>query len=223
MFRISLLVLLCFSAPLAQAAFKPYDLPGIEEVSGTKTGFFHVEEIDGQWWFVDPNGNGFWMTVCNGNQLVPWQGGKIPAFEAQKAEYGDLDAWLDFRMKELKAMGINCVNLNSVSQRIPISKTEPMPYTILINFIADFGKPHIIKKPAPKLITGPTWHYVTDIFDPRFPEHCLKEAKKICGHIKDDPWYIGTFVENERSWGDPMELFMTVWSKDGSWHSKQVS
>jgi hypothetical protein len=30
------------------------------------TGFFHVEQIDGKWWFVDPEGHWFLSTSCNG-------------------------------------------------------------------------------------------------------------------------------------------------------------
>ena len=45
---------------------------GYDEFGGYKnthakaTGFFHVEQVDGKWWFVDPNGHFFLSTSVNG-------------------------------------------------------------------------------------------------------------------------------------------------------------
>ena len=52
-------------------ALKPGNF-GYDEFGGYKntqakaTGFFHVEQIDGKWWFVDPDGHWFLSTSVNG-------------------------------------------------------------------------------------------------------------------------------------------------------------
>jgi hypothetical protein len=39
---------------------------GYESTHAKATGFFHIEQIDGIWWFVDPDGHLFLSTSCNG-------------------------------------------------------------------------------------------------------------------------------------------------------------
>ena len=39
---------------------------GYKDTQAKATGFFHVEQIDGKWWFVDPEGHWFLSTSCNG-------------------------------------------------------------------------------------------------------------------------------------------------------------
>jgi len=39
---------------------------GYTNTHATATGFFHVQQIDGKWWFVDPEGHWFLSTSCNG-------------------------------------------------------------------------------------------------------------------------------------------------------------
>jgi hypothetical protein len=39
---------------------------GYKDTHANATGFFHVEEVDGKWWFVDPSGHWFLSTGCNG-------------------------------------------------------------------------------------------------------------------------------------------------------------
>jgi hypothetical protein len=39
---------------------------GYTNTHAKATGFFHVEQVDGKWWFVDPHGHLFLSTSCNG-------------------------------------------------------------------------------------------------------------------------------------------------------------
>ena len=39
---------------------------GYQDTQARATGFFHVESVDGKWWFVDPIGHWFLSTGCNG-------------------------------------------------------------------------------------------------------------------------------------------------------------
>ena len=38
---------------------------GYKKLSGTKTGFFHVEQLDGRWWIIDPEGHVSISTALN--------------------------------------------------------------------------------------------------------------------------------------------------------------
>ena len=53
------MTLLC-AAATGRPVMDPYG--GWTEIQGTKTGFFHTEQIDGRWWLVTPDGHGFFST-----------------------------------------------------------------------------------------------------------------------------------------------------------------
>jgi hypothetical protein len=48
------------------ADFGYCELGGYKDTHGRATGFFHVEQVDGVWWFVDPHGHLFLSTSSNG-------------------------------------------------------------------------------------------------------------------------------------------------------------
>src|ERR1035437_3958457 len=49
---------------LALAQFDKYG--GWLKLKGTKTGFFHTQQIGGRWWLVSPEGNAFFMKGVGG-------------------------------------------------------------------------------------------------------------------------------------------------------------
>ena len=54
------------SRTLAPGNFGYDEFGGYQDTHATATGFFHVEQVDGKWWFVDPAGHLFLSTSCNG-------------------------------------------------------------------------------------------------------------------------------------------------------------
>lgn len=68
---------------------------GYTNTHAQATGFFHVEQIDGKWWFVDPHGHLFLSTSCNG---LGGRGGRGGGANAQtnlpsSLQARRLDAW----------------------------------------------------------------------------------------------------------------------------------
>lgn len=108
------------------------------------TGFFRVEQVDGRWWFVDPDGRPFFSHGVNG--LRPDEATRIEGREQIFAEvptratgglgsftltnlmrrFGDnwKTAWLDHAVRSLRAWGFNTVT--DVT-------TASMPYTVTLN------------------------------------------------------------------------------------------
>jgi len=54
------------SKTLVPGNFGYDEFGGYKATEAKATGFFHVEQIDGKWWFVDPAGHYFLSTSCNG-------------------------------------------------------------------------------------------------------------------------------------------------------------
>ena len=61
---------------------------GYKETQAKATGFFHVEQIDGKWWFIDPQGHYFLSTGLNGTP-----GGAAPAPGTANLTNQRLDSW----------------------------------------------------------------------------------------------------------------------------------
>lgn len=47
------------------------------------------------------------------------------------------------------------------------------------------------------------WGRMPDPFDPEFARRALITTKVIAEEVKDNPWCVGIFVDNEKSWGNP--------------------
>lgn len=45
------------------------------------------------------------------------------------------------------------------------------------------------------------WSPLPDPFDPKFTERTIKTVEQIDREVKDNPWCIGVFIDNEKSWG----------------------
>ena len=90
-------------ASLAGAASNDHDVyGGWLKVSGKKTGFFHVEQIQGRWWLVTPEGNAFFSKgVCNV--------GYSPEAESSPGPPVDTAAWAKSVSRQLRQWNFNTV------------------------------------------------------------------------------------------------------------------
>ena len=79
-------------------SLKPSDfgytqMGGYADTQTKATGFFRVEQIDGRWWFVDPQGHLFLSTSSNGLPGAGRRGGGAGDSDALKLINRRLDAW----------------------------------------------------------------------------------------------------------------------------------
>ena len=47
------------------------------------------------------------------------------------------------------------------------------------------------------------WSPLPDVFDPKFEERALATTKVIAEEVKNSPWCVGVFIDNEKSFGRP--------------------
>ncbi|HVS53487.1 MAG TPA: hypothetical protein VHD62_14120 [Opitutaceae bacterium] len=87
------------------ADFGYCELGGYKDTRAKATGFFHVEQIDGVWWFVDPHGHLFLSTSSNG---LAGFGGRA----AQAADNAAPDAGVVRTLHRLDAWGFNTGGLH---------------------------------------------------------------------------------------------------------------
>lgn len=150
------------------------------KVQGGRTGFFHVQLIDGRWWFVTPDGNGF---LSKGVDHINWhteRPGSPPAPPADPA------AWAKATARQLRGWNFNTA----------ASWAEP-----------EFANADIVYAPVLDLAgaTDPDdlWlnRKVFDVFSPASQAALQESARKRIGDLAKNPWVLGYFTDNELRWG----------------------
>ncbi|YCM44285.1 hypothetical protein V2O64_23560 [Verrucomicrobiaceae bacterium 227] len=165
---------------------KPIDYGGTPTIKGEATGFFHFEKIDGRYWYITPEGNGFFPIA-----LSHLYSGESDL--AAKNVYGDdTDKWLSDSFEKARAMGFNCAlgsatsperNLNGF---VDVEKAEALfreynfPYAVGV----------ILLKHPWEFVDGET---LPDIFDPSYEALIESRAEAICPKYKDDPLVMGYY------------------------------
>jgi len=97
--------------------------------------------------------------------------------------------WLSCALDRLRAWGFNTI-ANWSDQRLYGLKR--VPYTATLGIGGDHAR----------VSSGSDyWGKMHDPFDPQFATDADNSFRKLAGQLRDDPWCIGYFVDNEISWG----------------------
>lgn len=197
-------------------------LPGRDEYGGwadgpklKATGFFETTKRDGKWWFTDPAGHLFLSfgtcethpfapTYVQGRtamfQSLPEKTGRLANhFGANGAQYDFYAAnlerkygpdyatdWRDITLKRFKSWGMNTSAAFSDYLNKGAAKT---PWTNILGLDGAHAK---LSAGLPGALHDP--------YDPQFADDVDALMARVVSRIKDDPWCIGTFVDNELPW-----------------------
>jgi hypothetical protein len=138
------------------------------------TGFFHVELIEGKWWFVDPHGHLFLSTGSNGAGAGfgnrPGQRGAGAQRQSQPA--GNTPSTtppVDRITPRLKSWGMTTGGAD-------------MPYTVMMRWPRSQGLNFL---------------GLPDVYSDEFAKNIDQGANNQCSPLKDDPLVLGYFVGNE--------------------------
>ena len=170
--------------------------------AGTKakaTGFFRVEQVDGKWWFVDPDGHLFFSVSSNGMRgggaetrtvgresyyaaLPPTGGGGFSSWNLFRRFGPAWDSnWVDFAIRRLNTWGINTIGNWSDSR---LWDTHKKAYIV---FLRGWG-----------IEAG--YMGMPDVYAPEFLQVADKVAAEQCAPRQDDPYLLGYFIGNEPPW-----------------------
>lgn len=180
--------------------FTPREIPlsrfgGRADMKTKATGFFRTEKIDGRWWIVDPEGHPWYSAGCCAVRPNPTPQGR----RALEKMFGTEAKWAQAVTDQLRDNGFN--NLGCWSHWEKLRETTPrLPYTTQSNFMSRYGKKRggTYQKPGH---TG----YPNDcifVFDPEFATFCEANAKEMLAPVRDDPFCLGHFSDNEMPFRD---------------------
>jgi hypothetical protein len=203
---------------------------GFASTHAPATGFFRVEQIDGRWWFVDPDGHLFYSTGVNGigtgagtrvagredlfaiipkplpgatNNFGGGRGGRQANFYGANIQrrYGD-----DWRTPwaQLTAQRMDAWGLNT-SYGTGLSEAL---------YKSPLNKPYVITLRG--FQTGTLIMGLPDVYATDFQPHVETEAARQLAPRKDDPYLLGYFIGNEPPWPGRESQFVDLVLEGGA-------
>jgi len=151
---------------------------GWEQLSGTKTGFFHTQQIDGRWWLVSPDGHAFFSKGVDNVSYHP-ESASSPKPPADPAR------WAASTARRLREWNFNTLGAWSV----PELYSQGMAYAPVLDMAASVERDLWLKGG------------VVDYFSLRFRNAADRVAARACTPHANDPWLLGYFTDNELRWG----------------------
>ena len=195
----------------------PLDLYGGytgRHISFGATGFFRTAAREGRWWLVTPLGNPFYSLGVNGVRIKSFRSTagvtrvedrrnifeSLPLYnECPRCymedstyfsfycrnvmkKYASIEAWKKQSEKRLRSAGFNTIG--NWSDTLYYLDPE-MPYTYTLDSRRD-----------PRLMMS---NGLPDVFHPQWEDHLDSEFAMIA-ELKNDPYLLGYFVDNEMPW-----------------------
>jgi hypothetical protein len=164
---------------------------GYQSTQAKATGFFHVEQINGVWWFVDPEGHYFLSTSSNG---IPGGAGGRGAPRGGGGRAGGAG----------RAGGRGNVTPPSTqtSQLIAQATSAERLVKRLDSWGLNTGgpnRPSITYFRAPA--ANPTFLGLGDVYSDAWVQQTEQAGEQQLAARKDDPMLIGYYIGNEPPWG----------------------
>lgn len=153
------------------------------------SGYFRVEQIDGVWWFVDPDGGLFLskgVDAVNFDHDCIQNTNRFPYREACQQKYGSRDAWRAAAAERLRSWGFNSLGTWS-DDKVANAGSAPLAVTAIVDIAGSY---------CSQQLGWPSG----DAFHPDFEIFARKRASDVCGPHRSDAGFIGWFTDNELRW-----------------------
>jgi hypothetical protein len=157
------------------------------------TGFYSAVKENGRWWLINPDGNAF----INVGLVNVSPASSEREKQASKEKFGDNSKWAEETQKLLVNNGFNALGAWSnveLFKNTSLQNKKPVAYTIIKNFMSDYGKQRGGTYQESGHIGYPD--RTIFVFDPQFEIFCDEYAKQLAVN-KDDKNLFGYFSDNE--------------------------
>ncbi|MBR4873728.1 MAG: DNRLRE domain-containing protein [Clostridia bacterium] len=158
--------------------------------TGTATGFFHTEKIDGRYYIIDPLGNPYFAiginTVCLGDS-ANHKTYSLEAFGSEEVYYEEITA-------ALKEMGINTNYGGDAAQLLAVENglSNVVSFSVVGTYMGSLGRSQISEGVFP-------FNNTINVFDPDFitSANASAAAKITTNGYADMPNLLGYTTDNE--------------------------
>ncbi len=199
---------------------------GYKAVQLKATGFFRVEDVDGRWWFVDPEGHPFFS--AGADCMAPWSITRVqyregiftalppdtlkPEIPKEEIPEGKDAKTIEREIRRwLSGKSFYTWNLSRRFGAEWESKWADMQFRRMqawgFNTVANWSDRQLLNAGrAPYVVMMRGWGMdsetmgMPDVYDQGFEKKIDEAARKDCERRKNDPYLIGYFVANEPPW-----------------------
>ncbi len=159
----------------------------------TATGFFYAKKIDGRWYNIDPDG----YLYLNVGLVNVAPGGSERGKVVLKEKFNDRAGWAEETADILHKNGFNALGAwsdNALMTATNQQSKKPLSYTIIKNFMSDYGK----KRGGTYQESGHMGYpdRTIFVFDPQWEAFCDEYARQLTSTKNDKDLY-GYFSDNE--------------------------
>ncbi|MDR1937008.1 MAG: hypothetical protein LBQ73_00735 [Tannerellaceae bacterium] len=188
------------------------------------TGFFRTEQIDGRWWFVDPEG---YLFLSVGIDCVnPGGGGNARDIDKRRNMYKELppaELGRDIRSGSDNANNASFGLWNlyrrygddykAKSNELAIKRMDKWGLNTIANW-SSAGVYGLNRKAFMLQLRGIGIERglmgLSDVYAPDFAEKIDSSLKTYVSQYKDNPWLLGYFVGNEPAWLEQEERLCSI-------------
>jgi hypothetical protein len=190
--------------------------PAKNERRRKATGFFRVEEIDGRWWLIDPQGCRFWSAGVNGAGAAPpstviLNRSKLFASIPTSAQIPSPGAETDPLRDPVSFYLANLQKRFGADWRGPtaqLTSRRMRAWGLNTAYGADLNdaltvpsmrQPYVLPLRGWQQVEGAIMG-LPDVYSAAFAARVDREAAQQLAPRRDDPWMIGYFIGNEPPW-----------------------
>lgn len=189
--RIAAVIALALGAVHAALAADPSD--------SAATDFFRIADADGRPGIVAPDGTPRFVLGCcwvHPRGSFSHALGHSPYGRFCETNYPSQKAWAEETLGRLRSWGFN--NLGAASD-VELCGRQGLSHVATLRLGQDFAKGDPDRSILPYGNAPGT--ALPNVFHPDWPAFCEKRAEELCAAVRDDPWLLGWFLDNELAWG----------------------
>jgi agarase len=164
-------------------------------------GFYRLEQVDGVWWLIDPDGLLTWSIGIQSIGNILWENPSLSKLVEEKYG-GNQSLYIEDQIPRLRKWNFTTSGSWSgpafyeLNKRL-ISKGErPFPSFHFIGFTT-VGDQEFSVRNHDGMVNDFGEHAMVDPFNPIWRSQAEEKVKNITSLYKDIPWLVGYFVDNE--------------------------
>jgi len=165
------------------------------------TGFYRVEQVDGVWWLIDPDGRLTWSIGVQSMGNILWENPPLSKHIEEKYG-GDQSQYLEDQIPRLRRWNFTTSGswsgpaFYSLNTRLTARSEEPFPSFHFIGFTTVGDQEYSVRN-REGIVNDFGEHAMADPFNPRWRARAEEKVREITSLYENIPWLVGYFVDNE--------------------------
>ncbi|MFB0515036.1 MAG: beta-galactosidase [Candidatus Neomarinimicrobiota bacterium] len=205
--------------------------PALKTVSKQRkvkaTGFYSVEQVDGVWWLVDPEGRLTWSIGIQSMGNILWENPTLSKL-IEEQYGGDQSRYLEDQIPRLRKWNFTTSGSWSgpafydLNTRLVARGEEPFPSLHFIGFTTVGDQAYSVRN-REGMVNDFGEHAMVDPFNPEWQARAEELVKGITSLYRGTPWLVGYFVDNEINMGNLTRYLHSRYCREelAEWLQKQ--